>query len=213
MTPVTTDPVVALAADYFEAFPNEAAAESERLPGPSLLDLFGVLPHAAAARAMEHLRADVAAGLLAQIEPTRGSLLLAGLDPGKAAALLARLKPETREQLLNGVEPALASELQELMSYPPDSAGAIMDSEVTTFRPSMTVAQALARLRALRTKRVQYVFVVDDEHCLAGAVPLQELAVAEPNQPLQALMAPAVSVQSMSSQSEVVEILERHRVT
>lgn len=70
--------------------------------------------------------------------------------------------------------------------------------------------EALAKLRARRGRPIADVFVVDEDGRLVGALPLQELAVADPGLRMEELrLRVPVSVQATSSQEEVVEVFAR----
>jgi magnesium transporter len=96
------------------------------------------------------------------------------------------------------------------MAYPVETAGAVMDARITAFRSDATVKEALAKLRAMRGRPIADVFVVDEEGRLAGAMPLQELAIADPAVRLDGLrLRVPVSVQATTSREEVVEVFQR----
>ena len=69
------------------------------------------------------------------------------MDEGVAASFLARLSPENRSARLSSLPVRLADEMKELMSYPPGSAGQIMDCSVTVFSAEETAEEALTRIR------------------------------------------------------------------
>ena len=69
--------------------------------------------------------------------------------------MLARLDPQERERCLVSLDPALAAELRDLMEYPPETAGSLMDPRVTSFRPDATTRDVVRRLRRFRDRRVQ----------------------------------------------------------
>jgi len=86
----------------------------------------------------------------------------------------------------------------------------VMDARITTFRADATVKEALSKLRGQRGRPIADVFVVDDDGRLAGALPLQDLAVAEPDMRIESLrLRVPVSVQATTSREEVVEVFER----
>lgn len=202
--------VRALLERYLQGFPDEAARELERLP---LSDVVGLLQsHSApvAGRALQQLTPDLAAEALAALDADAFRSLMLTLDPVRAASLLARLDAEKREQRLALLEPADAKEIRTLMSYPPGTAGAVMDARITTFRADATVKEALAKLRSLKGRPIADVFVIAEDGRLAGAMPLQELAVAEPGVRLDGLrLRVPVSVQATTSREEVVEVFAR----
>jgi magnesium transporter len=127
--------------------------------------------------------------------------------------MLARMDEAERERCLDPLDEALRAELRALMEYPPETAGSLMDPRVTSFRPDTTVAEVVDRLRRFRNRRIQDVFLVDADGRLVGAVPLQDVVLAQPGDRLEGLAADAsVSVQAVSSRDEVIETFETHRV-
>ena len=139
--------------------------------------------------------------------------LWSAMDAGAGAGLLARLEEPGRTARLAALPDGLATELQELMRYPLDSAGHLMDPAVTVFNADETAQTALARIRLFPTRRIHDLCVVDSDGWLSVVVPLQEVAVADPEDLLSRLATgPPVHVQAMSSRTEVVELLEQHRL-
>jgi magnesium transporter len=84
---------------------------------------------------------------------------------------------------------------------------------VRLFRPESTAREVLARLRAVPERRLHVVYVVDQEGCLAGAVPLQDVALASPDTRLDALVRgiPA-SVPATAGRQEVIDEFETRHV-
>lgn len=203
----------AMAHRFVELYPDEAAGRVEEMPAAETAALLERLPRHSAVSLLERLRPDHAAEVLGGAGEPVFQQLVPGLDPARAAGALARLEDEVREARLSLLPAEAAKELRELMRYPPDTAGGLMDPRVTTFRPEAVVRDALARIRKLSHKRISQVFVVDGEGRLAGAVDLQSLAVAEPKEQLSALMRPhPTAVRGTASQSEVVELLMEQKL-
>jgi magnesium transporter len=202
--------VRALVERYFTDFPDEAAGFLERAPLPDVVHALESHTVPASSRVLQRLTPDLAAEALRELSDDGFRGLMRTLEPVRAAALLARLEPQAREGRLSLLEPAEAAEIRELMQYPPDTAGAVMDARVTTFRAEATVREALAKLRSLRGRPIADVFVVDAAGQLIGALPLQELAVADPGVRMDSLkLRTPVSVQATTSREEVVEVFER----
>lgn len=171
------------------------------------------------------LRPDVAIPIVRRLTPDRGARVIAALDDGlrrqvlsslshsRTAAMLARLDEDERERCLTGLDDALARELRALLEYPPDTAGALMDPRVTSFRPDATVRDVVTRLRRFRDRRVQDVFLVDTEGRLQGSVTLERVVLADDDAPLDSLVDRApTSVQSIASREEILETFEAHRI-
>ena len=202
--------VRALLERYLQEFPDEAARELEHLP---IRDVVGLLQsHSApvAGRALQQLTPDLAAEALAMLEADAFRGLMRTLEPVRAASVLARIDADKREGRLALLEPADAKEIRTLMSYPAGTAGAVMDARITTFRADATVKEALAKLRVLRGRPIADVFVIGDDGRLVGAMPLQELAVADPGVRMDSLrLRVPASVQATTPREEVVEVFGR----
>ena len=208
MTTATMPAQHLLARELIERFPAEAALEIEGVPDEEAAALLGKLPPPAAAALFDSFTPVGAARLLTQLPPEAAAATLEALDPARAAALLNRLDAHRRDGLLAQLRRPAAKEIAALTQYPAESAGSLMDPQVMAFHPKMTVAAVLEQLRRLPHKRASEVFLVNPDGTLVGAVPLQELAVAEEAQPMEALLGPPpLQVQAMSSRNEVVDTL------
>lgn len=202
--------VHALLERYLDKFPDEAARALEHLQLRDVVDLLAAHAAPVSGRAVQQLTPDLGAEVLAALEPDAFRGLISTLEPVRAASLLARLDAGTRKERLALLDDRQASEIRDLMRYRPETAGAVMDARIATFRADATVKEALAKLRGQRGRPIADVFVVDDAGKLAGALPLQELAVADPGVRIDSLrLRVPVSVRATSPRDEVVEVFER----
>lgn len=114
---------------------------------------------------------------------------------------------------LSLLSPSLVNELRELMLYPPDSAGSLMDTQVTTCRTDASAGEVLDHIRTITGRRILTVQAVDDQGFLKGVIPLQEVAVAPLHTKIMEL-APAhpVSIASTAPKDEVVDLLEQKKL-
>ena len=203
----------ALAGDYVVRHPGEVAALLEKW---STADGGAVLertPLESATPVFAALTPAVASDLLARAPVERAVGLLRGLDPAHAAALCARLATELQDRLLDRLPEAEARELRELMTYPADSAAALMTTRVPTFRPAAAAVEILARLRAERAAGVTDVALVDSGGRFAGMVPVVALAAADAGTPaLQLARTGQAVVPAMTPREDVVDLMARTHV-
>jgi len=198
----------ALAADYLDRHPGEVAGLAESWSTADAVTLFADGPVATLIGAFERLTADLAVQILERLDAPRAAAIVEALDPGRGAVLLARLDPEARDARLELVTPAAAAELRELMAYPPDCAGALMDVHVVTVRPETTAQEVLARLRLDPRVRGAEVAVVDEDAHLQGLVPVEDVALAPLDLPVKALVrGRPVQVEALAPREDVVEVL------
>lgn len=202
-----------LASTLLDRYPDEAARLLEKAPDAEVVGLLENELTRPAVEVLKGLTPDRAVQAIIDMSDGRTRRVLEALDPHRAAALLARMDEETRERNLAVLDPEQADDLRAMTKYPSDRAGALMDPRVTAFRPESTVREVIQRLKSLRQKRIQDVFLVDGEGKLVGSVSLQEVVLASPGDILGNLaLAPTPSVQATSTREAVVEELEQHRV-
>jgi len=161
----------------------------------------------------QRLAPNMAAALLTQLPDPLARDLLTELLPNEAVRVLGPLDEAERARYLELLKPEIRDDLKRLMDYPDDSAGRLMDTRLTVFRPSMTVGETLDVLRQARSKTIRSLFLIDKENRLTSRVAIQDVAVADPGQRLESLALPMVaSVNAMASRKEVVATLERFKL-
>ncbi|QDU08895.1 magnesium transporter [Gimesia aquarii] len=117
------------------------------------------------------------------------SKLIEEMAPDDRVDLLSRMDDERVEELLPLIAQAERSDIRKLLSYPEDSAGAIMTTEYASLPENISVAQALEKLRlqAPDSEIISYIYIVDEGRRLQGIVSLRELIFARPTRPLSEL--------------------------
>jgi magnesium transporter len=105
-------------------------------------------------------------------------------DPESAAQLVADMPADDRVDLLNAVDEGTATsvmslvpieerrDIQRLQSYSEGTAGAMMTTDVARLPESLTVKGALEALShiAANLETIYYIYIVDDENHLRGAI-------------------------------------------
>ena len=203
----------ALAEWVLVAHPGEAARLIETAADDETARLLDGVSLDAAIAIVKRITPDRAARVIATLAEDRRRVVLTSLNHNYSAALLARLSEEERDSCLEGLDPSLADELRALLEYPPETAGALMDPRVTTFRPDATTRDVVRRLRRFRDRRVQDVFLVDEEGRLNGAVSLERIVLADEGAHLSELASGLpVHVTAVASREEIIQTFETHRI-
>ena len=214
MTADARPAIVALNRRYLLDFPHEAARRLESMPPVEVAELLGAQPPHAVVRTWQALTPDVARAVLECMPEMLGRYLLAEAEPAASAAVLAQFEPSGRERLLAALDTQVANELRELLQYPENSAGRLMDPNVSPLRAGMSVAEALARLRTLKRGGLRELFVVDDEGRLIGRVEIHDLAVVDPGRALSEITRTLLAaVQDLDPREDVVAVLQQHPIT
>jgi magnesium transporter len=159
------------------------------------------------------LTTDVAASVLRELPDAQVAQILAELAPNDALRILGVFDEAQIEQKLALLDPGLRDEIKRLMRYPLDGAGRLMDTRITHFRNSFSVAQTLQLLRERRAQATRSLFLVDDDNRLVGKVAIQDIAVAQPDTMLSSLAHPVeATVTPLTPREEVVELLDSHQL-
>lgn len=199
---------------FVERYPEEVALQ---LGDASTDEAVGVLQRvddAVAANVLQRMELDHGAHILASLDDAYLSRLITQLDPAITARLVAHLDESARARILALVGSERGREIQEILSYPPGTAGSLMDAQVSTFAVDCTAATALERIRQLGNRRATDLVLRDASDRYAGVVRLPNVVAADPELLLGELRDGAtVQVQPMTPRDEVVELLNTYRLT
>ncbi|MCL6649105.1 MAG: CBS domain-containing protein [Chloroflexi bacterium] len=172
--------------------PGDIAQIVDEVAAPQAREILSALDDVRAADAVEDLEPQRAASLVGGVEPEVAAEIVEEMGDDAAADLLGDLPPEQAEAILERLDPEDAAAVRTLLSYPDDTAGGLMTTEVVVFSPETTVGDALARLRAAEwvPDPLLAVVLVDSEDRPQGLVPLRELVLADPTTTLAAVATP-----------------------
>jgi magnesium transporter len=137
------------------------------------------------------LSAQEAAELLLSMEPLEKRLWVRFLAPDDAADIFQELEDGVREQFLDLCDPVSRAEITALLAYKEDVAGGLMSPRYARVRPEMTVNQAISYVRLQAVQQIEtiyYIYVLDTEQKLLGALSLRELFAAPTGTQVQKLM-------------------------
>jgi magnesium transporter len=198
---------------YFQLYPIEAAKLLSNFSKNEVHEYLRFQNLSNAAEIFIRLNPEMSAALMEDMDDNLFKDLSVNIDPSISARLLSRLDEKTVQHRLSQLNSSLARELRELMEYPPETAGYLMDTIISTFQPEDTVEEVLNRIRRVQDRRVVNINVVDEDKKLIGIIPLQEVAVSESAERLKDLpWKQPVVIQAMSPQDEVVQLLEDQKL-
>ena len=206
--------IVALENRYLRDYPREAARKLEGLSADEAARAIEARAVELVVPVWEQLTTDVQERLMARLPETTVGRLLSEMDPPLAGELLLAADPGDRARWTTLMEPGAARLVGALMAYEPEAAGRLMDPRVASFRISMSVGEALERMRSFKKSRaLRDLFVVDDDGKLSGRVEIQDVAISAADERLQRLARPvAAAVLDVAPRQEVVEKFEQHRL-
>jgi magnesium transporter len=120
---------------------------------------------------------------------------------------------ERREEVVARLPSDKRAQLEKAQLYPECSAGRVMTTSFVALDEKMTAQEAIDSIRAAgdEVEAILYLYVVDEQRCLRGVVPIRRLVAAPPSRPVGELMIPdPVSVLADADQEEVAERVRRY---
>ena len=194
-----------------------------------LAQLFSALPEKerhAAFNTLVEKNGRLAMEALSELGPEQGGELLAlrsaeeiarlvqELPSDDAAPLIERLTPELRDVVLDLIRPKPGGGVSDLLEYPEQTAGRLMNPNVFALPDELTAGEAITALQGARdVEMVFYLYAVDDRRHLVGVVSLRRLLLVPPDTPLKRIMTTEVySARVETDQEEVAGMVASYNL-
>ncbi len=145
--------------------------------------MYRMLEKNRAIETFEHLDPNDQAQLVRDMEDPEIAAIVEALDPDDRTQLLEELPAKVTKRLLATMSPETRETINLLLGYPDKSVGRRMTPRYMAVREMVSVAAALAAIRAapLRADEIDVIFVIDAQRHYQGYVRLGQLVqAAEP---------------------------------
>jgi magnesium transporter len=189
--------------------PADLAQVFSELPEKDRKSSFSVLVERNSRLAMEalsELGPEAGAALLSDRSADEIVRLTQELPSDDAAAIIDHLPKELAAAVLELIQKRPAGgDVGELLDYPEQTAGRIMNPKVFALAEDMTAGEAIVALQGSRdVEMVFYLYVIDGRRHLVGVVSLRRLLLVSPATPLKRIMTTdIISVRADMDQEEV----------
>lgn len=218
MTAQIADVAFRLPHDRIERLhPSDIGRIIDHLPYRLGAELLASIDQSVAADALEEVEKHRQPEILDYIPPDRAVAILDSMAPDAAADLLEDLPRDKTDRLLAGMAPACSADVRMLLSYPSDTAGGLMTTDLVIAPQGETAREAIQYIRAQLRKPdlVYYVYIVDDpdNRRLRGVISLRDLLLAEPSQPLGEYMkGPVRTIGPETGRKEVARVMGEYNL-
>jgi magnesium transporter len=181
-----------------------------------IADEFSRLDPVDTAFAFRLLPRDRAMAVFEALDPNDQQQVIDGLRDDAVRVLIEEMDPDDRVRLLDEMPAKVATRLlaqisaderaltNVLLGYPEDSVGRSMTPEFVSLRASMSVADAMAKIRreGLDAETIYALPVLDDQRHLIGVTGLRGLVLAPPTTRVGDLMETAVHMVTTDTDRE-----------
>ena len=196
------------AADISELFDSLAVVEA--------IILFRLVAKVRRSEVFAYLSAERQRSMLDRLPDTVVVSLLNDLDPVDRTKLLEDLPYELSDSFLKMLSPDERKIAKQLLSYPEDSVGRLMNPEFVAISQDMSAASALDYIRwnagNFPEALLNNIFVVTKEHHYIGHVPIVSLIAADPMsigvEKLMKKNQPGLSV--LASENDAVDFFRKY---
>ena len=143
--------------------------------------VFRLLPKELAAEVFVELDSDEQELLIQSFSNTELKEVLDELYLDDTVDIVEEMPANVVKRILTHSDPEMRKSINEILKYPEDSTGSIMTTEFVDLKQSMTVADALKRIRrtGLDKETINICYVIDDNRHLIGLLSIRTLLLAE----------------------------------
>ena len=179
--------------------PAEIGNLLESLPPGERTVVWGLVDPEDDGEVLLHVGDEVREGLIADMDPDEILAAVEDLDIDDLADLVEDLPDTVIDEVLRSMDRENRERLEQVLSYPEDSAGRLMNPDVVTVRAETTVDVVLRylRLRGELPDHTDHLYVVSRRHQYLGRIALQSLLKHEAATPINELLddeQPAIDV-------------------
>jgi magnesium transporter len=174
--------------------PSEVARLLESLPMPERTVIWEMVDPDNEGEVLVELADEVRDGLIESMHEHEVIAALEGMQLDDLADLVADLPEALTRQVLRSLDHQDRERLHAVMSYDEDSAGGLMNVDVVTVRPDVTLEVVLRYLRARgdMPEGTDSIYVVNRDNEYFGSLFLSRLLTADPNQSVAEVMSPEI---------------------
>lgn len=181
-----------------------------------IVKVFRILPKSIAADVFAYLPIEVEQTIITSLTDREAANIINNLMADDATDLMEEMPAGVVKKLLANCSSEARRDINHLLRYPDDSAGSIMTVEFVDLKASLTVEQAIERIRktGVDKETINICYVLDKERHLIGTVALRYLLIHKADEVIGDFMNDnIISVNTMTDQEEVARVFSKYDFT
>ncbi len=197
---------------------NEAdiAAVLEEMEKEDMLKVFRILPKDLAAEVFSYMDVDNEQYVITSLSDKDAGIIVDNLMADDAADLMDEMPANVVKKILANASPETRRDINHLLRYPEDSAGSIMTVEYVDLKESLTVDEAIERIRkvGVDSETINICYVLDNRRKLIGTVALRYLLLRRSDEIIGDFMNEnVISINTLMDQEEVADLFMKYDFT
>lgn len=196
-----------------ELRPEELADLLESSPTAHRLALWDLCNRELQGELLQHIDEDIVPALLEAKSATEIADVLENIDDDDSTDILQQLPDTLTRQVLQAMDSQDRSRVENLLSYPEDSAAGLMNTDTISVRAQVTVDVVLRYLRrhSELPPTTDKIFVVSANDEFIGLIPFTVLLVSKPSMTVADVMVTeAHTISAEMSAHDVAQVFERY---
>ncbi len=196
-----------------ELKPQDMADVLESSPPAQRTMLWELFDDSQQSEIIQHIDEDVILSLLSDKSGEEIAIVLGQTDDDDTADILQQLPADLIQEVLEAMDAQDRSRVENLLGYPEDTAGGLMDTDTISVRPQVSLDVVLRYLRRHDElpSMTDSVFVVNSMDEFVGVLPLATLLVSDPALTVREMMVTEIeAIPSSMSEHDVAAKFERY---
>ena len=181
-----------LAAFLNKLSPLDTARAFFRLSKENQIHLIDLLGSEMSASLITKISGLGSTTIVEQLPADQSVRILNEMSRDQQAKILRKVGEEKAENILDEIKPQKAKKIRQLMTYPENTAGALMVTDYLAYTSHQMVGEVLDDLRQHGEQysdyEIQYAYVISDTGRLVGVLRLRDLLMAPKQRPIAAVM-------------------------
>ncbi|HVL01557.1 MAG TPA: magnesium transporter [Dongiaceae bacterium] len=161
---------------------------------------------------LQYLNEEIAAFFLRHRDAEEIISAVEGFDADDFADLLQELPHKVMRRVLQSMDEQNRHRIEAILSFPEDTAGGLMNTDIITIRPDISLDVVLRYLRRHESlpEATDTLLVVNRSGKFVGTLPLTTLLVKDPSMLVrEAMLTDATAIRADQSARDVASIFER----
>ena len=167
--------------DFISASPEKAASALEQMALSEAVFWVSGLRASSLIACLEKMDSKKAAFLLRRLHIKQAARIMQGVSAAKAGEIMLNLPVHYKKRIIDALEPGQIKMLEDVISYPQDSAARFMKSDFLCFKTDTKLKDITAKLKNLPASKTPLcVYIADKAGKLCGILPSAHLAFNSP---------------------------------